>query len=236
VLAESCKLDEAERGKLDSAPIQKVLQDIRTGLLSKLDRLDDEAEALAKAIDKLAPTLTKDSPEDKQLAKVKKALTSTRESLAKAVAKSPLAAGSNHPWVKARMELGKQMHERYQKSMCDASEITLGNQRIDCIQKCQIVEIKPDSPRAVSRGKTQVAGYHRSVMELWDKIFDAHKGDVAKTTAEFGKTFPTLVEDKCIVNGQLKLEPPAVETYKFCPSSAGELQLGDPFYVDPAKL
>lgn len=236
VLLESCQLDEDERGKLDSAPVQNLLQKIRTNLLARIDRLDDEGEALAKAITKLEPTLTKDSPEAKQLAKVEKALEATRSSLAKAVDKSPMAAGANHPWIKARMELGKALHERYQSSMCDASEVTLGSKRIDCIQKCQLVEIKPDSKRAISRGKTQVAGYHKAVMEQWAKIKAAHKGDLAAATAEFRKAFPTLVDDKCIVNGELKLEVPAVETYKFCPSAAGELKLGDPYYVDPAKL
>lgn len=236
VLIESCQLDEDDRGKLDSAPVQNLLQKIRSNLLTRVGKLDDEADALARAITKLEPTLTKDSPEAKQLAKVKKALESTRASLAKAVAASPMAAGANHPWIKARMELGKSMHDRYQESMCDASEVAIGSKFIDCIQKCQIVEIKPDSKRAISRGKTQVTGYHKAVVDRWKQLVASHKGDLAKATAEFGKGFPTLVADKCIVNGELKLEAPVVETYKICPSSAGELKIGEPYFVDPAKL
>jgi|GEM_PF-2696541 len=227
VMKAMCELEEDGRGDLEAPALKSVLDRIKRELEQNLQSIKREDVALDAGIAKLAASLNGDPAKSKQLAKIKAAVASTRRSLANAVKISVLAQGSNNPWIRSRIELGKRMHKEYQSSgRCDFKEVRLpSGQFVDCIEACQLVEIKPDTDKARRRGEVQVRGYYKEVADAWSTL---------KDEAAFTAKFPAMKQ--CFVKGELKLISPRVVTYKICPSSPNQLELGAPFYVDPAKL
>lgn len=90
---------------------------------------------------------------------------------------TPVVRGANDPAIRARMELGKNEHKRIQadSSKCDASEITIGSVRLDCVKVssnvCTIYEIKPDNDAAKARGREQLTR-QKSVQDWTDVMHE----------------------------------------------------------------
>jgi hypothetical protein len=93
--------------------------------------------------------------------------------------------GKNHPVVRYMIEQGNRMHEERQKA-CSIKEFTMASGRADCIEAvpCTVVELKPDNPRAIAAGKTQVKRYADELntsAQARQKLI-AEKGEFAKCT------------------------------------------------------
>lgn len=126
---------------------------------------------------------------------------------------TPVVRGANDPMIRARMELGKNEHKRIQAdgSKCDASEITVGSVRLDCVKVsssvCTIYEIKPDNAAAKRRGREQVRLQLQAVMARFEgqgeKGFDTNKLQVFK---------------RCVQDKKLVVETD-LRVYAVCPSS-----------------
>jgi hypothetical protein len=71
--------------------------------------------------------------------------------------------GSNNPVVSYMLEQGKDAHKEYQSSSsrCTVVEWTIGNLRADCIyaSSCEVIELKPNNSRAISKGRDQARSY-----------------------------------------------------------------------------
>jgi hypothetical protein len=73
--------------------------------------------------------------------------------------------GSNNPVVSYMLDQGKEAHKNYQgsSSNCTEAEWTIGNLRIDCLyasgSSCDVIELKPDNSRAISKGRGQLQDY-----------------------------------------------------------------------------
>lgn len=73
--------------------------------------------------------------------------------------------GSNNPVVSYMLDKGKEAHKEYQdsSSRCTEAEWTIGSLRIDCIyasgSSCEVIELKPNNSRAISKGKGQLRDY-----------------------------------------------------------------------------
>lgn len=70
--------------------------------------------------------------------------------------------GSNHPVVAFMLDQGQRVHKDRQQE-CHASEVTLPSGRADCLmatgETCIVIELKPSSSRAVTRGTSQARAY-----------------------------------------------------------------------------
>ena len=126
--------------------------------------------------------------------------------------------GANDPQFRARMELGKNEHKRIQadSSKCTAAELTFGSRRVDCIRvdgaTCYVVEIKPNNPDAISRGRGQIA-------DGIEEILRALEGK--KSRSELGGKLEVF--RPCFDEGSTKVKlEPELRVYEYCPPE-GEL-------------
>lgn len=73
--------------------------------------------------------------------------------------------GANNPVVNFMLEKGQEAHKDYQgsSSRCTVAEWTIGSNRLDCVyasgSDCQVIELKPNNSRAISKGRDQVRDY-----------------------------------------------------------------------------
>jgi hypothetical protein len=93
--------------------------------------------------------------------------------------------GAAHPVSKFVLEQGNLAHADYQTAPenCDVHEFPVGKGRADCIKAegsvCTVIELKPDNPNAIKKGKVQARRY----MAELRKRDDAFKNLVKKNSA-----------------------------------------------------
>lgn len=107
---------------------------------------------------------------------------------------SAVRAGNNPVFSKLR-EIGQIAHQEYQSHSgeCVAREVTVGNYRADCISSsCDVIEVKPNSSRAISTGRDQARGA-RDVLNTSESEFAKLKNEYPKL-AECGGKFKARVD------------------------------------------
>jgi len=86
---------------------------------------------------------------------------------ASAAAKSAEAArGMRNPVIREAVERGKQAHKDWNPGPGYRKEVTLENgKRADAVNFADrhVKELKPDNPRAIERGESQVEGYRQQL-------------------------------------------------------------------------
>jgi hypothetical protein len=121
--------------------------------------------------------------------------------------------GYGNPYIRARVERGKQEHTSRQSSFkvkelefdC-RNPVTGGSRcRLDYMKGCTIIEIKPRNKGAEAQGWLQVAAYKEGLEAMY-----AQKKE-AMFTGDFALLAP------CARDGKLNLSTD-LETYDFCPS------------------
>jgi hypothetical protein len=121
--------------------------------------------------------------------------------------------GANDPEFRARMETGKNEHNRIQadSSKCTAKELTFGSRRVDCIRvsgsTCYVVEIKPNNDAAQRRGKEQIESGIKEIIKAFE---GKKKREELKDRLEVFR--PCFDE----VKQSVKLEP-ELRVYEYCP-------------------
>jgi len=161
--------------------------------------------------------------------KTKAAVDAALDSIAKI--KSYELAGSNNPMLKAQATYGQMEHDRRQGS-CQAKEVLVSGDycrnpnpkprdcKIDCVNGCQLIEIKPQS--AVDLGDDQVEAYAEGL----EKMFEA-KGD-----AMFDG--PLKIFAGCVSSDRKSLiVTTKVEPYDFCPKAE---EIGPAIAIPPVSL
>jgi hypothetical protein len=90
----------------------------------------------------------------------------TQESWDRITRMTEALRGGSHPVVAMMRDLGQRAHSEYQgnSSKCTVHEWTLPSGNADCINarsypSCQVIEIKPNNSRAVSKGERQAKDY-----------------------------------------------------------------------------
>jgi hypothetical protein len=111
-----------------------------------------------------------------------------------------------------RMEAGKLAHTEIQNRCSEKEGVIDSSNRVDCIERCKVVEIKPDT----ASGKSDGAAQKKRYKDAFEKLF--------KDQPKFTKQFPRLAKE-CVKSGKLELDY-EVALYKFCPSSYDDLGFG----------
>jgi hypothetical protein len=132
-------------------------------------------------------------------------------------ARNGLFRGTNHPVIRARIEIGKAEHLKMQQH-CDAMEVHPpgSRHRIDCVNfqsggTCQIIEIKPDTVRGKAVAVAEARGYEKEIQSAWSRDPKAfQKGDA--------QIFLKCVED----HGALVTTAKGA-WYEFCPAKKVEI-------------
>jgi hypothetical protein len=121
--------------------------------------------------------------------------------------------GYGNPFIRAHVERGKQEHSSRQSSYrikelefpC-SNPVTGGSVcRLDYMNGCTIVEIKPRNKGAIEQGQKQLEAYKKGLEDLYKQ----------QGKAMFTRNFAELA--KCESNGELRLST-KLDLYDFCPS------------------
>jgi len=205
VAAAFCKAGEKwGTDDVDRAPIVAVLDRTKGELAARAKKIEDEYQHLVTAL--------KESGDDPKVKDALATLTKIHTSFTRAIADEPLAQGANNPKIRMRMEAGKAAHSEIQNRCSEKEGVIDSANRVDCIQRCTVVEIKPDTATGRSDGDAQKKRYK----EAFEKLF--------KDRPKFDKQFPRLAKE-CVSGGKLDLDYD-VALYKFCPSSYDDLGFG----------
>lgn len=153
-----CQADEEDRRAVSKDASDRVKDHVNYEY-EKLERLKDEANV---SLDKvLADNNFKDK--HSKARDYKEKVRDTWDSIQR-MTKS--LRGANHPVVSYMLEKGQEVHRDYQTNSrnCHAYEWSTRSGRADCLyapsgEVCQVVELKPDNSRAVSKGRGQARGY-----------------------------------------------------------------------------
>jgi hypothetical protein len=105
--------------------------------------------------------------------------------------------GSNNPLIRARMDYGKEMHERLQRDRgCHEKEVSLSSGRPDCIRfdpgDCKVIEFKPDT-YSTDTARRQADGY---VADVRDRFKNDERAKQCKQNSDgpvfeaVGETYP----------------------------------------------
>ncbi|GMU03757.1 hypothetical protein [Corallococcus caeni] len=125
--------------------------------------------------------------------------------------------GYGNPYISTRVERGKQEHQNRQRNYkvkelefpC-SNPVTGGSWcRLDYMDGCTIVEIKPRNKGALEQGYKQLKAYKQGLEDMYKQ----------QGKAMFAKNFAELA--KCESNGELKLGT-KIDDYDFCPSDEAE--------------
>ncbi len=203
-----CEADEDAEDEIVQGEIYNIANRVRDKLKGDWDKIESDGKDLAERLKELEKENAKDKAVSeaakKMWTEIERRTRSIKAQLEKGVFK-----GSNHPMIRARIELGKKKHTEIQKSStCTDSEITIPGKgmRLDCVKAdstCIIREIKPNSPRAMLKGKERLGEYKKGVEGYWkDKPGDFKSGDLS-------------VFAKCIDEKGIKLKTELV-TYDLC--------------------
>lgn len=196
---------------VDRAPIVAVLDRAKGELSARAKRIEDEHDLLVKALSE-AKKVASSPEENKRLTEAMTAIAKVHASFTKAIKDDPVAQGANNPKIRMRMEAGKLAHAEIQNRCTEKEGVIDGSNRVDCIQRCTVVEIKPDTASGRSDGDQQKKRYK----EAFEKLF--------KDQPRFAKQFPRLAKE-CVKSGKLDLDYD-VALYEFCPSSYDDLGFG----------
>jgi Restriction endonuclease fold toxin 9 len=111
--------------------------------------------------------------------------------------------GGNNPTVAYLRKLGQDSHADYQdhSGYCTEREVETSEGNIDCLNldKCWVIELKPNNNRAVDKGKDQAEKYANSL----NKDDGGHFSDLVRKNSNFSKC-----------SGKFE---PKVSTYVACP-------------------
>jgi hypothetical protein len=178
-------------------------------LLSGYQSLDKELDQLIARVDKLE----NDKSVGAEARKWRGVMRGAKTRLAKVLSDGGMLQGVSNAKVRARIEIGQKKHKDYQgnSSNCTDDEVQVSSGRIDCVRVesgwCNIIEIKPNNDKAVSKGWDQVKRYRDNVLEAWRNT----GSDKTKIQPE---VFRSCISDDDKQELRLKVD---VVTYDFCP-------------------
>lgn len=153
-----CDADEEER--------QSIAQDVSSRVKDEVNsKYNDLEHHKAEALETFDKVLGDENFKDKydKAKEYKEKINNTWESIDRMT--KPVR-GANHPVVSYMLRAGQDAHNQYEtnSSNCHAYEWTIGSGRADCLyapsgDECQVIELKPDNSRGISRGRDQARGY-----------------------------------------------------------------------------
>lgn len=150
-----CDAEEADRESVARDAADRVRTEVSNNI-DRLQRLRDEAREALKVV------LAADKFRDRW----DQARTYRQDVEAKwetADRMTSGARGSNNPVTSFILKAGKEAHDAYQRnsSYCTVYEWSINNGRADCINasRCEVIELKPNNSRAVSKGESQARDY-----------------------------------------------------------------------------
>ncbi|HLL24880.1 MAG TPA: hypothetical protein VK427_22255 [Kofleriaceae bacterium] len=119
--------------------------------------------------------------------------------------------GMNDPVIKAYVDNGNREHANRQ-SNCAIKRMRLKDRtEPDCIRGCTIIEIKPNNAREIASGGTQVEGYRRGLVSMFNN-------DPKTILDPSSKWHPLAPCVRTLGDGSKRLELEVyVEVYNFCP-------------------
>ena len=213
-----CKIPESPgdsaEGDAYAAKLAEVANRMRDRLEPRWRSIKAEADKLVARADRLM----KEDDEDLQRGAQRIAAEITRTLASIQHLLDDELRGANDPQFRARMELGKNEHKRIQadSSKCTAAELTFGSRRVDCIRvdgaTCYVVEIKPNNPDAISRGRGQIA-------DGIEEIRNALRGRQKRSDLKDGLAIFRPCFDENSQSVELR---PELRVYEYCPPE-GEL-------------
>ncbi len=177
--------------------------------------LDKELDELIERADKLEG----DKTVGEDARKWRGVFRGAKTRLTKVLTDGGILQGVSNAKVRSRIEIGSKKHKDYQSSSsnCTGSEVQVSSGRIDCVKVesgwCNVIEIKPNNDKAVSKGWDQVKRYQSDVLDGW------RNAGADKTTMS-PEVFRSCISSDESQELRLKTD---VVTYEFCPVPAEDI-------------
>ncbi len=181
--------------------VASVMGSAQQEFLAKLKQLIDELQALDK---------TKTPGLKNEIARQRRNMQAAYKTLDDAKSLG-LLRGRNNPKINMYLENGVKKHQSFQ-SGCTAMEYELEGGRVDCVKvgdPCQVIEIKPNSPTAISAGNEQLR---------------KRKDDLERLLADKKLGDRNALMMRCVKDGRLNVTYELLK-YEYCPVGVEQIDV-----------